>query len=162
MFVKLKDWAVRPGAANKVQAIAARAMGHFASIQDAMVFAFAPPAVLELGNATGFDFELLDRSNAGHDRLIAARNQLLGLAAGDKRLAAVRPNGVDDEPQYHIEIDREKASALGLTIADVNATLSSAWGSSCVNDFTDRGRVKRVYIQGDAPSRMLPQDLDDW
>ena len=162
VFVKLKDWAVRPGAANKVQAIAARAMGHFAGIQDAEVFAFAPPAVLELGNATGFDFELLDRSNAGHDKLIAARNQLLGLAAGDKRLAAVRPNGVDDEPQYHIEIDREKASALGLTIADVNATLSSAWGSSYVNDFTDRGRVKRVYIQGDAPSRMLPQDLDDW
>jgi multidrug efflux pump len=161
-FIKLKDWSDRPGAANRVQAIAGRAMGHFRGIKDAQVFAFAPPAVLELGNATGFDFELLDRANQGHDKLMAARNQLLGAAARDPDLFAVRPNGLNDEPQYTIVIDREKANALSLSIADINATLSAAWGSSYVNDFVDRGRIKRVFIQGDAGSRMLPDQLDDW
>ncbi len=161
-FVNLKDWADRPGAKNRVQAIARRAMAHFATIKDAMVVAFAPPAVLELGNATGFDFELLDEGGLGHAKLMAARNQLLGMAASDRILAGVRPNGPDDEPQYHINIDREKASALGLTIADINNTLSAAWGSSYVNQFVDRGRIKRVYIQGDENSRMLPQELGDW
>jgi multidrug efflux pump len=162
VFVKLKDWSVRPGAQNRVQAIAGRAMGAFSKIKGAMVFAFAPPAVLELGNATGFDFELLDRGGLGHAALTAARNQLLGMAAQNKTLVGVRPNGVDDEPQYRIDIDREKASALGLTIADINATLSSAWGSSYVNDFMDRGRVKRVYIQGERNSRMQPDELGNW
>ncbi len=161
-FVRLKDWAQRPGDENKVQALAARATRHFAGIKDAMVFAFAPPAVLELGNATGFDMELLDRGNVGHAAMLAARNQLLGMAAQDPTMMAVRPNGLDDEPQYKITIDQERASALGLTLASINATLSTAYGSSYVNDFLDRGRVKRVYLQGDAPSRMLPEDLGTW
>ena len=137
-------------------------MGRFAGIKDAMVFAFAPPAVLELGNATGFDFELLDRANQGHDALVAARNQLLGLAAKDPRLAGVRPNGIGDEPQYRVSVDREKAGALGIDIASINATLSAAWGSAYAGDFIDRGRVKRVFMQGEAASRMLPDQLDDW
>ncbi len=161
-FVKLKDWSKRPGAANRVQALAGRAMKHFAGIKDAMVFAFAPPAVLELGNATGFDFELLDQGNLGHEGLLAARNQLLGMAAQNKTVMGVRPNGVEDEPQYKISIDQEKAQALGLSLVDVNNTLSAAYGSAYVDDFLDRGRIKRVYIQGDAPSRMLPDQLGTW
>jgi multidrug efflux pump len=161
-FVKLKDWSQRSGAANRVQAIAGRAMGKFAGIKDAVVFAFAPPAVTELGNATGFDFELLDIGGVGHEKLMEARNELLGMAAKDPRVAAVRANGLDDEPQFKIEIDREKASAYNLTIADINSTLSSAWGSAYVNDFLDRGRIKRVYLQGRPEARMLPSDLDAW
>jgi multidrug efflux pump len=161
-FVRLKDWSQRPGQEHRVQAIARRAMGHFATIQDAMAFAFAPPAVIELGNATGFDMELLDRGNLGHSALMAARNQLLGMAGKDPRLVAVRPNGLNDEPEYKFDIDREKASAFGLTIADVNSTLSGAWGSEYVNDFIDRGRIKKVFIQGDVDSRMLPQDFYKW
>jgi multidrug efflux pump len=161
-FVRLKDWSLRPGAEHRVQAIARRAMGHFATIQDAMAFAFAPPAVIELGNATGFDFELLDRGGLGHNALMAARNQLLGLAAREPSLMAVRPNGLNDEPEYKFDIDREKASAFGLTISDVNNTLSAAWGSQYINDFVDRGRIKKVFIQGDTPSRMLPQDFNEW
>ncbi len=162
LFIKLKDWEERPGPRNKVQAIAGRAMARFSQIKDALVFAFAPPAVLELGNATGFDFELQDRANLGHDRLMAARNQVLAAAAKDKRLFAVRPNGIDDEPQYTIVIDREKANAQSVSSADINATMSAAWGSAYINDFVDRGRVKRVFMQGDNSSRMLPDDLDNW
>jgi multidrug efflux pump len=162
IFIKLKDWAARPGPRNKVQAIAHRAMARFAGIKDALVFAFAPPAVRELGNATGFDFELQDLANLGHDRLMAARNQLLAATAKDKRLSAVRANGVDDEPQYTIVIDREKANAQSVSIADINTTMSAAWGSAYINDFLDRGRVKRVFMQGDRSSRMLPDDLDNW
>jgi multidrug efflux pump len=162
IFVKLKDWSERPGDQNRVQAIAARARGRFRQIKDAQVFAFAPPAVLELGNATGFDLEILDLANLGHDRLMAARNQLLQATAKDKRLVAVRPNGINDEPQYTIVIDREKANAQSLSIADINATLSAAWGSAYINDFVDRGRVKRVYMQGETDSRMLPDQLDSW
>jgi multidrug efflux pump len=161
-FVQLKDWSLRPGEANRVQAIAGRAMAHFHAIKDAQVFAFAPPAVLELGNATGFDFELLDQANQGHAKLMAARNQILGMAAKDPRLFAVRPNGLNDEPQYTIVIDREKANAQSLSLADINTTLSAAWGSAYVNDFIDRGRVKRVFMQGEANSRMLPDELDNW
>ena len=161
-FIKLKDWSERPGAQNKVQAIAARAQRHFASIKDAQAFAFAPPAVLELGNATGFDFELQDRGNKGHDALMAARNQLLGAAAQDPSLMAVRPNGLNDEPQFSIAIDREKATVQSVSLADINSTMSAAWGSSYVNDFIDRGRVKRVYMQGEANARMLPSELNDW
>jgi len=162
-FIHLKDWSQRPGAQNRVQAIAGRAMKYFSTIKDAMAFAFAPPAVLELGNATGFDFELLDRGGVGHQKLMEARNQLLGLAAKETTtLMAVRPNGLDDEPQYRFAFDREKASAFGLTMADINNTLAYAWGSGYVNDFIDRGRVKRVFIQGDESSRMLPQDFNKW
>ena len=161
-FIHLKPWSQRHGADNRVQAISARAQKYFFTIKDAMAFAFAPPAVLELGNATGFDFELLDRGGLGHQALMDARNQLLGLAAKDPTLMAVRPNGLDDEPQYHFAFDREKASAFGLTMEDINNTLTDAWGSGYINDFIDRGRVKRVFVQGDEPSRMLPQDFNKW
>jgi multidrug efflux pump len=161
-FIRLKPWSERVGENHRVQAIAARAMGRFARIKDAMAFAFAPPAVLELGNATGFDLELLDRGNLGHEALMEARNQLLGLAAKEPTLMAVRPNGLNDEPQYRFEIDREKAQAFKLTVADVNNALASAWASSYVDDFIDRGRIKKVFIQGDIASRMLPQDFNKW
>jgi multidrug efflux pump len=137
-------------------------MGRFSKIQDALAFAFAPPAVIELGNATGFDFELLDRGNLGHAKLMEARNQILGMAGKDPQLVAVRPNGLDDEPQFRFDIDREKASAFKLSLEDVNNTLSAAWGSGYVNDFIDRGRIKRVFIQGDEEFRMLPQDFNNW
>lgn len=161
-FVHLKDWSQRPGVQNRVQAIASRAMGNFSTIKEAMAFAFVPPAVRELGNASGFDFELLDRGNVGHQKLMEARNQLLGMAAQDPTLMGVRPNGLDDEPQYRFSFDREKASAFSLTMEDINNTLADAWGSGYVNDFIDRGRVKRVFIQGDESSRMLPQDFNKW
>ncbi|HEY2464542.1 MAG TPA: efflux RND transporter permease subunit [Steroidobacteraceae bacterium] len=162
VFIRMKDWRERPGKRNRVQAVAARASKALGKIADAQAFAFAPPAALELGNATGFDLELVDRANQGHAKLMAARNQLLELARKDPQLTQVRANGLDDEPQYLFNVDWEKASALGLSIADVTGTLSAAWGSLYVDDFIDRGRVKRVFIQGDAPSRMLPQDLTDW
>jgi hydrophobe/amphiphile efflux-1 (HAE1) family protein len=162
LFVRLKPWADRPGARNRVQAVAARANQRFQKIADAQAIAFAPPPVLELGNASGFDLELLDRANQGHDKLLQARDQLLGMVRKDARLEQVRANGLDDEPQYQFNVNWEKASALGLTITDINDTLSAAWGSRFVDDFIDRGRVKRVFIQGDAPSRMLPQDLTNW
>jgi multidrug efflux pump len=162
LFVRLKPWADRPGTRNRVQAVADRANQRFQKIADAQAIAFAPPPVLELGNASGFDLELLDRANQGHDKLLQARDQLLGMVRKDARLEQVRANGLDDEPQYRFNVNWEKASALGLTITDINDTLSAAWGSRFVDDFIDRGRVKRVFIQGDAPSRMLPQDLTNW
>jgi multidrug efflux pump len=158
----MKPWDDRPGAHNRVQAVVARANQRLQKIADAQAFAFAPPAALELGNATGFDLELLDRTNQGHDKLMQVRDELLGMARKDPQLQQVRANGLDDEPQYKFDVDWEKASALGLTITDINNTLSAAWGSQFVNNFIDRGRVKRVFIQGDVPSRMLPQDLTDW
>ena len=161
-FVRMKDWSERPGGDRTVKAVAGRAMGAFAKLRDASAFAFPPPAVLELGTANGFDVYLQDRAGLGHDALIGARNQLLGLAAKDPALAAVRPNGQDDTPQFRVDVDSAKAGALGLSMADANSTLSAAWGSSYVNDFIDKGRVKRVYVQGDAPSRMAPEDLDKW
>ncbi|MFA9219485.1 MAG: efflux RND transporter permease subunit, partial [Sphingomonadaceae bacterium] len=161
-FVRLKDWEQRQSPALKVTAVAGRAMGAFSQIKDAMVFAFAPPAVLELGNASGFDLQLQDQGGVGHEALMAARNQLLGMAAQSKLLMAVRPNGQDDTPQYKITVDQQKAIALGLTVADVNKVLSTAWGSAYVNDFVDRGRVKKVYLQGQADSRMAPEDLGKW
>ena len=161
-FVRLKPWDERPRPEQKAQAIVANAMKSFSQIRDAMVFSFAPPAALELGNANGFDLELEDRAGLGHDKLMAARNQLLGLAHKDPMLFAVRPNGQDDTPEYRLEIDKQKASSLGLSLADINTSLSIAWGSSYVNDFIDKGRIKRVFLQGDAPSRMLPQDIGKW
>jgi multidrug efflux pump len=161
-FVRMKDWADREGKDHRVSAIVGRAMGFFQSIKDGQVFAFSPPAVLELGNAGGFDMQLQDQAGLGHEALTAARNQLLGMAAQSKIVTAVRPNGMEDTPQYKITVDQQKATALGLTVADVNAVLSSAWGSAYVNDFIDRGRVKKVYLQGQADSRMKPEDLDKW
>ncbi len=161
-FVRLKDWSDRPGAKDSVFALAARANQRFHQMRGAIVVAFAPPAALELGNATGFDFELEDRGNVGHAALMQARGQLLGVASKDPRIGLVRPNGLDDEPQYKLDLDWEKASALGLSIGTVNDTLGAGWGSSYINQFVDRNRVKRVFLQGNPPSRMLPQDLDQW
>ena len=161
-FVHLKDWSERPGAQNSAQAIVQRAMKTFSRFRDAMVFALVPPAVQELGRSSGFDFELEDRGNLGHAGLMKARNQFLKLASRDPLLTAVRPNGLDDTPQLHIDIDQEKASALGVQLSDVNNTLDAAWGGLFVNDFVDRGRVKQVYEQADAPYRMLPEDLYRW
>jgi multidrug efflux pump len=160
--VKLKDWSERKKASQSVQALATRATRYFSTVRDAMILAIAPPAVMELGNATGFDMMLQNRGGLSHEQFLAARNQLLGEAAKNPALVAVRPNGVEDAPQVKIDIDREKASALGLSIADVNQTLSAAWGSSYVNDFIDHGRVKRVYVQGEPSSRMQPEDLNNW
>jgi len=162
VFVRLKDWSERPGARNSVFALAARANQHFQQLRMAMVVAFPPPAALELGNATGFDFELEDGGNIGHEALMQARGQLLQLARKDPAIGLIRANGLDDEPQYKLDIDWEKASALGLAIGNVNDTLGAAWGSAYVNQFVDRNRVKRVFMQGDAESRMLPQDMDRW
>jgi len=161
-FVRLKPWDERPRADQSAQAIVANAMKSFSKIRDAMVFAFAPPAALELGNANGFDLELEDRAGLGHDKLMAARNRLLGMARKDPLLFAVRPNGQEDTPEYRLDIDQQKASSLGLSLSDVNTSLSIAWGSTYVNDFIDKGRIKKVFLQGDAPSRMLPQDVGKW
>ena len=161
-FVRLKDWSERNSPALRVNAVAGRAMGAFMKFRGALAFAFAPPAVLELGNATGFDFYMQDRAGIGHDRLMAARNQFLGLAAQNPTLVAVRPNGQEDTPEYQLDIDQERVGALGLSLADVNSTLTTAWGSAYVNDFLDRGRTKKVYLQGDAQFRMQPQDIDRW
>ena len=160
-FIMLKPWEER-SSENSVFGLAARAQQHFFSFRDAMVFAFAPPAVLELGNATGFDVFLQDRGGVGHEKLMEARNQFLAKASQSKILSGVRPNGLNDEPQYELTIDDERASALGVTIADINSTLSIALGGSYVNDFIDRGRVKKVYIQGQPNARMSPEDLHKW
>ncbi len=160
-FIMLKPWGER-ASEDSVFALANRAQQHFFTFRDAMVFAFAPPAVLELGNATGFDVFLQDRAGVGHDKLMEARNQFLGMAAQSKILQQVRPNGLNDEPQFQLTIDDERASALGITLTDINNTLSIALGGSYVNDFIDRGRVKKVYIQGEAKSRMTPEDLQKW
>ena len=160
-FIMLKPWGERD-ADNSVFALAARAQKHFSTFRDAMVFAFAPPAVMELGNATGFDVYLQDRAGIGHEKLMEARNQFLGMASQSKVLSGVRPNGLNDEPQYQLEIDDEAARALGVSLSDINNTLSIGLGASYVNDFIDRGRVKKVFLQGDAESRMNPEDLKKW
>ena len=161
-FVKLRPWDERTGKGQSVTDVAGKAGAFFAGIRDARVFAFAPPAVSELGNATGFDLMLQDRANLGHAALMQARNQLLAELSQDKRLVAVRPNGQEDTPEFKLDIDPHKAETLGLSIADINGTFSSAWGSAYVNDFIDKGRVKKVMLQADAPYRMLPEDIDRW
>jgi len=161
-FVRLKDWSQRKDPGLSVKAVAGRAMAAFSQYRDAQVFAFAPPAVMELGNAVGFDFELQDMAGLGHEKLTAARNQLLGMASQHPDLAMVRPNGLDDTPQYRIDIDWDKAGALGLAVSDVTGVIATAWGSSYVNDFLDKGRVKKVIMQGEAPYRMMPEDLARW
>jgi len=159
-FVHLKDWDLRSRADLKVNALVRRAMAKFSEIRNARVFAFPPPAVMELGRAGGFDFQLQDRSGLEHQALMAARNQLLAMAARDSTLVRVRPSGLEDVPQYRVDVDWEKAGALGVPIDSIHTTISAAFGGAYVNDFIQGGRVKRVYVQGDAPYRMLPRDLE--
>ncbi|MBU1564602.1 MAG: efflux RND transporter permease subunit [Proteobacteria bacterium] len=161
-FARLKDWKLRKSPNLKVKAVAGRAMAAFSGIRDAMVFAFVPPAVIEMGTATGFNFQLQDRAGLGHEQLVAARNQLLGMASQHPGLMGVRPNGQSDNPEYRVDIDEQRAGALGLSMTDINDTISLAWGGSYINDFIDRGRTKKVYLQADAPYRMLPEDLFKW
>jgi multidrug efflux pump len=160
VFVRFKDWSVRSRADLKVQAVLARTAKHFASYQNAVVVPINPPSIPALGTASGFDLELEDRGGLGHDKLVQARDQLLGLARQDPNLALVRANGLSDNPTYRIDIDRQKASAFGINLSDVDQTFSIAWGSRYVNNFLDTdGRIKKVYVQADAPFRMNPEDL---
>lgn len=162
-FVGLKDWSVREGATRSVDSIVARANKAFGQIIDGNVVAFNLPPIIALGNATGFDFELIDQDAVGHAQLMAARNKLLQLAQQHPDiLSTVRANGMDDSPQYKVNVDQEKATALGVDLSDINTTLSSAWGGTYVNDFMDHGRVKKVYVMSDAPYRMMPDDLTQW
>jgi HAE1 family hydrophobic/amphiphilic exporter-1 len=160
VFVMLKDWHLRDRASLRAKAIAERASKAFAGIRNALVFVFPPPPVVELGNARGFDFQLLDRGALGHEKLMAARNQLLFMASKDKRLTSMRPNGMEDVPQYRVDVDWAKAGALGIPITSIHNTISEAFGSAYVNNFVESGRVKRVYAQADAPYRMLPGDIE--
>ena len=158
-FVPLKDWSLRPGPEHSAQALAGRAFGALMAVRDAFIFVLSPPPIPELGSATGFNFRLQDRGGNGHDALVAARNQLLGMAGKSKILAGVRPDGLDDAPQIKLDVDRDKASALGVGFDAINAALSSAFGSAYVNDFLNAGRLQRVIVQADAPARMQPEDL---
>ena len=158
-FIPLKGWEDRGGAANKAPAIAGRAMGVFSQFKDALIFAVVPPAVQELGNATGFDLQLVDDTGIGHAKLLAARNMMLGMASQDKSLVGVRPNALDDAPQLNVDVDHDKARALGLDLTSVNDTISTAWGGAYINDFIDRGRVKRVYLEADQQYRQSPEDI---
>jgi hydrophobe/amphiphile efflux-1 (HAE1) family protein len=159
-FVMLKDWDLRKRPDLKVKAVAGKAMAAFTPYRDALAFAFPPPAVIELGTAKGFDFELQDRGGLGHEKLMEARTQLMMQAMQDPRLASVRPNGMADVPQYKVDVDWEKAGTLGVSVNDLQNTIATAFGSAYINDFIQGGRVKRVYAQADAPFRMLPKDLD--
>jgi len=161
-FIRLKPWDQRPGYAHTTMAIANKIMMHFWTDPEAQIFAVNPPAVMELGNATGFDLELEDNGHLGHQALLAARNQLLAEASKSHLLMAVRPLGMEDAPQFHLNIDREKANALGVTNADINTTLEGAFGSIYVNQFMRDDRVKQVYIQGEPFSRMTPEDINRW
>ncbi|GAC1044455.1 efflux RND transporter permease subunit [Rhizobium sp. No.120] len=162
VFVRLKDFDLRKTPQSKAQAIARRAMGAFSKIKDGNVFALAPPAIPGFGSSSGFDFFIKDINGAGHAALIAARNQLLGAAAKNPKLFGTRPNGQEDTPQFSLNIDEEKASALNISLADIDSTLSTAWGGTYVNDFIDRGRVKPVYVQANKDFRMQPEDFGRW
>lgn len=161
-FVKLKDWDLRPTPDLRAPAVAGRAMAAFSQIRDGLAFAFSPPAVVELGQANGFDFMLQDRGGLGHAQLMDARNQLLGMAMQNPKLIAVRPNGQDDSPQFKLDIDDLRAGALGISLADINSVLGTAWGSAYVNDFIENGRVKKVYLQAAPEFRMQPEDINRW
>ncbi len=162
VFISLKPWEARPGEENSVSAIVGRATKAFSKIKDGLVFPFNLPAIIELGTATGFDFELIDQANLGHVQLTQARNQLLGMVREHPDLLVrVRPNGLEDTPQFKLDVDQEKAQALGISVSDINQTISTALGGTYVNDFIDHGRVKKVYVQADAPYRMLPGDVDN-
>jgi multidrug efflux pump len=158
-FVTLKDWGERPNPENSAQALAGRAFRALMGVRDAFIFPLSPPPIPELGAASGFNFRLQDRGGNGHEALVAARNQLLGMASQSKVLTQVRPTGLEDAPQLQIDVDRDKAAALGVGFDSINATLSTALGSSYVNDFPSRGRLQRVVVQADAPTRMQPEDL---
>ncbi|EBT2371727.1 efflux RND transporter permease subunit [Salmonella enterica] len=161
-FVSLKPWEDRSGEENSVEAVIARATRAFSQIRDGLVFPFNMPAIVELGTATGFDFELIDQGGLSHDALTKARNQLLGMVAKHPDLLVrVRPNGLEDTPQFKLDVDQEKAQALGVSLSDINETISAALGGYYVNDFIDRGRVKKVYVQADAQFRMLPEDINN-
>ena len=162
-FIKLKDWSERTTPESQIGAIIQRGMALNMIVKDASyIMPLQLPAMPELGVASGFDIQLKDASGQGHEKLIAARNAILGMAAQDKRLAGVRPNGQEDTPQYQINIDQAQAGAMGVSIADINTTMSMAWGGTYINDFVDRGRVKKVYVQGEANTRMMPEDLNKW
>lgn len=161
-FIALKNWSDRPGAANTANAIAARAMANLSSIRDAQIFVLTPPSVSGLGQSDGFTFELQGRGATSRDQLLAWRNQLIAEANKDPAMSAVRANTLPDLPQLQVDIDDQKAQALGLTISDINTTLGDAIGGSYVNDFVDRGRVKKVYMQGDEQYRSKPEDIDRW
>lgn len=162
-FIKLKDWSERTTPESQIGAIIQRGMALNMIVKDASyIMPLQLPAMPELGVSAGFDIQLKDASGQGHEKLIAARNAILGMAAQDKRLAGVRPNGQEDTPQYQINIDQAQAGAMGVSIADINTTMSMAWGGSYINDFVDRGRVKKVYVQGEANARMMPEDLNKW
>ncbi|GAB2903606.1 efflux RND transporter permease BpeB [Paraburkholderia jirisanensis] len=163
VFVRMKDYAVRQKSDQKVQALVGRLFGHFSTYKNAAVFPVNPPSIPELGTAAGFDFELQDRAGLGHEALMAARNQLLGMAAKDPVLTQVRPNGLNDTPQFKVTIDQEKAAALGVQLSAIDQSFSIAWASQYVNNFLDAdNRIKKVYVQGDAPFRMTPENLNDW
>ena len=161
-FIGLKDWSEREAPGSDAASLTGRAMGYFSTIKEAMVFAFAPPAIQELGNATGFDFYLQDSTGNGHEALVAAQYQILGMAAQNPKLVGVRPNGQADAPMYQVHIDHVKLRALDVSINDVNQILASAWGGAYINDYIDRGRVKKVMVQSDAEYRMQPKDFDSW
>ncbi|PZQ66426.1 MAG: multidrug efflux RND transporter permease subunit, partial [Variovorax paradoxus] len=158
-FVTLKDWHEREGEQHAASALAGRAFGALSQVRDAFIYPLSPPPIPELGTGSGFSFRLQDRSGAGHDALVNARNQLLGMAMKSPVLTGIRPDGLEDAPQLQIEIDREKAQALGVGFDAINGALSTALGSSYVNDFPSRGRMQRVVVQADAPGRMQPEDL---
>ncbi len=161
-FVQLKHWDQRKGKGMTAKDVAARGMRALSQIREGMVFAFVPPAVPELGLSAGFDVQLQDRGGLGHTALVGARNQFLGMAAQDKRLVAVRPNGQEDTAEFILDVDHAKAQALGVSVSDLNDALATAWGGAYVNDFLDRGRIKKVYLQSDADARMKPEDLAKW
>jgi multidrug efflux pump len=163
LFVRFKDFTQRTSPNLKVQALVGRLFHRYAGYKDAVVIPINPPPIPELGTASGFDFELVDRAGLGHDKLMAARNQLLGMAAKDPVLALVRPNGLNDMPEFHVNIDREKASALGVSLSNIDQTFSIAWASSYVNNFLDTdNRIKKVYLQADGPYRMNPSDMNEY
>jgi HAE1 family hydrophobic/amphiphilic exporter-1/multidrug efflux pump len=161
-FVKLRPWDERRDPRLHASAIAARATAHFAKFKDAIAFVASPPAITELGNVAGFQLQLEDRAGLGHDALLQARDQLLEAARQHPALTKVRQGGLEDRPEYKVEVDQEKATALGLSLADINVTLSATWGGFYINDFIDNGRTKRVFMQADAPFRMQPEDLGRW
>ena len=161
-FIRLKDWGQRTAAKDRAPAIVQRAQASYQRIRDGQLFALQPPPIQGLGQSSGFDMELVDRAGIGHEGMMQARGQLLAMAAKNPVVAQVRANGQDDSPQLKLDVDQAKATALGISLTTINNTISTAWGGSYVNDFLDRNRVKRVYLQGDAPYRMAPEDLDHW
>ena len=161
-FIKLKEWNLRNRPELKADAISQKAMGYLSKMREAQAFIFAPPPIIELGSGSGFEFELQDRGGLGHAKLMDARKDLLGMTGKNPNVRAVRPNGLDDQSEYNVLVDRERAGAQGVSVAEINDTLSAAWGGTYVNDFVNQGRVKKVYMQGDAPFRMQLEDLDRW